>query len=71
MAKIRKAAKEDLPGMLQLVRELALYERAPEEVTATIDDYRRAFTEGVFDAFVADKDDKIIGTGIFYLTWST
>ena len=71
MTKIRKADKEDLPGILRLVRELALYERAPEEVTATIDDYQRAFTEGVFDAFVAEKDDFIIGTGVFYLTWST
>ena len=31
--KVRKATKEDCPGMLQLIRELAEYEKAPEEVT--------------------------------------
>ncbi len=31
--KVRKATIEDCPGMLQLIRELADYEKAPEEVT--------------------------------------
>ena len=31
--KVRKATKEDCPGMLKLIRELAEYEKAPEEVT--------------------------------------
>jgi GNAT superfamily N-acetyltransferase len=31
--KIRKATKEDCPGMLELIRELAVYEKAPEQVT--------------------------------------
>ena len=31
--KVRKATKEDCPGMLQLIRELAEYEKAPQEVT--------------------------------------
>ena len=33
---IRKATKEDLPQVLDLVKELALYEKAPEEVTITL-----------------------------------
>ena len=31
--KIRRAVKEDCPRLLELVRELALYEKAPERVT--------------------------------------
>ena len=31
--KIRKATIEDCPGMLELIRELAVYEKAPEQVT--------------------------------------
>ena len=31
--KVRKATKEDCPGILQLIRELAEYEKAPQEVT--------------------------------------
>jgi GNAT superfamily N-acetyltransferase len=33
--KIRAATREDIPIILQLIRDLATYERAPEEVTAT------------------------------------
>ena len=35
---IRKATKEDLPEVLKLVKELALYEKAPEEVTISLKD---------------------------------
>ncbi len=36
---IRKAIKEDCPGLLELVRELANYERAPDEVTVTLEHF--------------------------------
>ncbi|NND35136.1 MAG: GNAT family N-acetyltransferase [Saprospiraceae bacterium] len=69
---IRKAKTKDLPGILRLVHELAEYELAADQVTATIDDYQKAFQDNVFDALVAvDKDGKITGTCIFCITWST
>ena len=37
MATIRTGKKEDLPGVLELIKELALYERAPHEVTNTVE----------------------------------
>jgi len=36
---IRRAVKEDCPRLLELVNELALYEKAPEEVTVTLDHF--------------------------------
>ena len=36
---IRRAVKEDCPRLLELVQELATYERAPEEVTVTLDHF--------------------------------
>ena len=33
--KVRRAVKEDCPRLLELVQELATYERAPDEVTVT------------------------------------
>jgi len=35
--KIRKAEKKDCPAMFDLIKELAEYEKAPQEVTVTID----------------------------------
>ena len=68
--KIRKATKNDLSGILNLVKELAIYEKEPEAVTATLKDYEDNF-EKIFEAHVAEFDGKIIGTTIYYMTWST
>jgi len=72
LTKVRKAKLDDMSGILGLVRQLAVYERAPEAVTATLADYEKNYLEGVFDALVAvDEKDQIIGTTIYYLSWST
>jgi len=68
---IRKASKKDLPDILKLVIELAVYEKEPEAVTATLHDYEENFEAGIFDAFVAEYQGKIIGMALFYLTYST
>lgn len=72
LTKVRKARLDDMSGVLDLVRQLAVYERAPEAVTAILSDYEKNFLEGVFDALVAvDEGDRIIGTAIYYVCWST
>jgi len=68
---IRKADFEDLSSILTLVHELAKYEKAPQEVWATIQDYEKAFKEGVFEAFVAEEAGHIVGTTVYYMSWST
>lgn len=69
---IRKATSKDLDDLLQLVRELAHFEKAPDEVWATLEDYERGFTNNDFESIVAtDTDGTVLGTVIFYLTWST
>lgn len=68
---IRKAHYSDLEEIFKLVKELAKYENAPEEVTATIETYQRCFQEGTFDSIVALDDQKIVGTCIYYMTFST
>ena len=68
----RNATKADLPILLELVRELASYEKAPEEVWADLKEYEEGWENGDFEAIVAiDQDGSILGTVIFYLTWST
>ena len=67
---IRKANRSDLPDIIQLVRELAVYEKAPEEVWVTLEDYEDGF-ESVFDALVAEWNGRIVGIALYYLTFST
>lgn len=70
---IRRAVKEDCPRLLELVRELAEYERAPQEVTIT----QEHFTESgfgpnpVWKAFVAELDGKVEGFALYYVRFST
>jgi len=70
---VRKGRKEDLPQVLELIKELALYEKAPQEVTNTVYDMEQdGFGEKpVFGLFVAEEDDKIIGIAIYYTKYST
>lgn len=71
--KIRRALKEDCPRLLELVNELAEYERAPHEVTVTLDH----FTESGFGknpvwwAFVAEVENTIVGFALYYIRYST
>lgn len=68
---LRKANRQDLKAVLDLVNELALYEKAPEEVTVTLTDYERDFDENIFDIIVAEQDNTIVGIAFYYMTYST
>lgn len=68
---IRLAEKTDLPAIYDLVKQLADFEKAPEQVTATLQEYEWAFDEGTFAAIVATKEAKVVGVAIYNLTWST
>ena len=71
MINIRSADLEDLPAIIDLVVELAVFEKEPEAVTASLKQYEDAFKEGVFEALVAEKQGFIIGMAVYYMTWST
>lgn len=68
---IRPATEEDLPAIHQLVLELAEYEKAAHEFTASLEDYRKDFREGVFEALVAEAREEIAGMALYYMTYST
>ncbi|WP_339924888.1 GNAT family N-acetyltransferase [uncultured Cyclobacterium sp.] len=75
MYTVRKGKKEDLPAILELIKELALYEKAPDEVTNTLEMMEKdGFgPEPVFGFFVVQKGEEktIIGTAIYYFRYST
>lgn len=70
---IRTAGAEDCTRILELINELALYERAPEEVTVNLDHFIDAgFGENpVWKAYVAENEGTIIGFALFYTRYST
>ncbi len=71
--KVRIAKKEDCPRLLELINELALFEKAPEEVTVTLQEFEDAgFGEKpVWKAFVAETDGSIVGFALYYIRYST
>ncbi len=70
---IRRGKKEDLPQVLGLVKELAIYEKAPNEVDVTVAQMEEwGFGEDKqFDFFVAEKDEEILGIALYYYKYST
>ncbi|MDB5013989.1 MAG: acetyltransferase family protein [Daejeonella sp.] len=71
--KTRVAVKKDCVRLLELIYELAVYERAPEEVTVTLTDFEEAGfgDKPVWKAFVVEVDDVIQGFGLYYIRYST
>ena len=70
---IRPATKSDLPAIMQLIHDLALYEKAPEEVKtneAEIGAALFAHEPKVFCS-IADLDGEVIGFSIWFLNFST
>ena len=74
---IRRAVKEDAPRMLELVKELAVYERAPDEVTVSMEHFiESGFGDRpVYWAFVATTTsphkETILGFALYYIRYST
>lgn len=70
---IRVAKKNDCPRLLELIQELALFEKAPEEVTVTLAEFEEAgFGENpIWKAFVAEVDGFIVGFALYYVRYST
>jgi GNAT superfamily N-acetyltransferase len=70
---IRRAVKGDCPRLLELIQELADFERAPNEVTVTLDHFSESgFGENpVWWAFVAEADGQVQGFALYYIRYST
>jgi len=73
MLVIRKAAPSDVPDVLALVKELAVYEREPDAVVATEADFLRdGFGEPpAFHVLVAEDASGVIGFAFYFFSYST
>lgn len=70
---IRRAVKEDCPRLLELVYELAVFEKAPEAVSVTLKHFEESgFGENpVYWAFVAEANGIVQGFALYYIRYST
>lgn len=69
---IKEASKQDLEAMLELVKELAIYEDMEDELKASQKDYEKnIFEEGYAKALVLFIDGKMIGYAIYFFTFSS
>jgi GNAT superfamily N-acetyltransferase len=70
---IRVAVKEDCTAMMELIKELALYEKAPQEVTVSFEHFVESGfgSNPVWWAFVAEQEGKVIGFALYYIRYST
>jgi GNAT superfamily N-acetyltransferase len=70
---IRKGTEVDLEQVLTLVKELAVYEKAPDEVEVTIEEMQNwGFgKDKLFEFFVAEYQHKIVGIALYYYKYST
>ena len=71
--KIRRAVKEDCPRLMELVKELAVYEKAPDEVTVTLEHFSESGfgDKPVWWAFVAEEEGVVQGFALYYIRYST
>ena len=70
---IRKATKEDMPAVLGLIIELAIFEEEPDAVEVTSESLiADGFGDSpAFNCFVAETNNKVVGAAIIYNRFST
>ena len=70
---IRKAVRKDCTRMMELIQELATYEKAPDEVTITLSHFEESgfCANPVWWAFVAEAQGVVIGMALYYIRYST
>lgn len=70
---IRKGEPADMPAVLDLITELAVFERQPDAVVVTVADLvRDGFQENpLFHTFVAELEGTIVGMALYYYRYST
>lgn len=70
---IRAAKRKDMAGIHALIRELAIYEKAEDEMELTLTQLEADFDNNLFLAFIAENNDnyELIGMALFYPMYST
>ncbi len=70
---VKKAVKEDCEAIMNLIHELAVYEKAPNEITVSMEHFIESGfgAKPVWEAFVAKENNIIKGFALYYIRYST
>lgn len=70
---LKQANKSDIPAIIELIKELALYEKAPHEVTITPEILERdGFgANPLFWVILAEENGEVLGMSFYYIRYST
>lgn len=70
---IRLAKKEDMPSVLNLIKQLAVFEKEPQAVEVTLDELSRdGFGNNpAFTCFIAEQNNTVLGMALVYMRYST
>lgn len=68
----RTATREDIPEIIRLIKELAIYEKAEEDAVATPELLNEwMFNKGAAEALMVVADERVVGCAIFFQNFST
>ncbi|WGW11140.1 GNAT family N-acetyltransferase [Saxibacter everestensis] len=72
-ARLRRATIDDIPGILGLIHELAVYEKEPDAVNTTEEDLRKALfgADPAAFAHVVEVDGEPVAMALWFLNFST
>jgi GNAT superfamily N-acetyltransferase len=68
---VRKIRTQDLLSVLNLIIELAEFEKEPDAVEITLEDFTKDFSNNLFDCLIAENQNGIIGIALYYNRYST
>ena len=71
MITFRKSTREDLPAIHGLVVDLAVFEKEPDAVRASLAEYQDSYDKGIIDAILALDGEEIIGMAFYYPIFSS
>ena len=68
---IRKAKHEDFSSVLNLIQELADFEKESDAVAISVEELQTDYSNGLFSCLIAEQDKNIIGMALYYNRYST
>ena len=67
----RQGTAEDIRSVYELVKELAIFEKALDQMTNTVEQMSKDYEKELYDFFVAEVDGTIVGISLYYYRYST
>ncbi len=66
---IRKGEEKDFPVLMGLIKDLASFEKMPDEVKNSLEQMMQE--KELFRFFIAEENGEILGTAIYFFAYST